>query len=103
MYGRAFVFGVDIAMRLLSMIYNGSTMRNMLCLELGQQDDKLCIIETSKIDEISRELIKSSSKELDKLSFGLRIAWIREHCPAAMSGYKTLLIAKAQILDTYDI
>ena len=90
-------------MQLLWLYYSGKNPRYILCLELARGDGKIYCIEVSKIDHGSRSRIIASHKTLSGLSLDRKVKWLQHNCPAAMTGFKTLIEAKASIANTYPI
>lgn len=90
-------------MQLLWLHYRGKNTRYILCLELARQNGKIYCIETSKIDPGARNKIISARNLLSNLSLDKQIAWLKQYCPTAMLGFKTLKELNANIIQTHKV
>lgn len=88
---------------MLWLYYNGKKPRYLLVLDLCGAGDKITCIETSKISAESKRRIVDAKNILDELQLDRKIVWIKEHCPEAMDGYRTLYKSKVSIINTYEL
>ncbi len=90
-------------MQLLWLHYRGKNPRYILCLELARQDGKIYCIETNKIDPGARNKIISAKNLLSNLSLGKKVIWLKQHCPSAMVGFKTLKESNANVIQAHKV
>jgi hypothetical protein len=90
-------------MRLLWLYYKGSIPRYILCLELFRSGNKIGVLDSGKLDQKTRDIIIRASKKLVGMSQSEKTSWIKNHCPNALSSFKTLDADKANIVSVYKL
>lgn len=87
-------------MLLIEGVYNS---KNILLLEIGRSDDILYAVDTAKLHEDDRTLIKTNKDALDGLTSKDRYAWLKQNCPSLRGAYKTYKIEKLRITNNYNL
>jgi len=88
-------------MDLLQLNYNCS--RYILLLKLGEKENRLCGLDSAVLDQSTIEILKSNSKEIQKLDLWGKINWIKENAPEAYKAYKEISTSKIKIENTIKI
>jgi len=81
----------------------GHRIEHMLIYPLAERENLLCCLHLKDIAPSDSKIIKLGSRELEKLPLSGKTQWIRNNCPGAMKGYKSLRLDRVKIISTYDI
>ncbi len=87
-------------MNLIEGVYNA---KNILLLEIGRSDAILFAIDTMKLQETDRELIKNNKELLHNMDSRNRYDWIKQNCASLKGAYKTYKLEKLQVSKVHDL
>lgn len=74
-----------------------------LVIPLGTSEGKLYCLQDTDLSKPVKQIIRSSAIILDGLSLKERINWLKNNCPAAMAGFRTLHENKLMVYKKYTI
>jgi len=77
--------------------------KNILLLEIGRSDTKLYALDTSKIHDTDRELVKTSKEILKSLDSHQRYQWLKDNCKSLKDCYRTYSLNKMKIINTHEL
>lgn len=76
--------------------------RNILLVELGSRNNKICGLLAEKVSDGERAKILSARTILDALSVDRKIQWLKDHCPVAYkTAYREIHNSNAQIISRH--